>query len=228
MSSKRYENPAVVRVMETYQLTVIPLAFGLLGFVEPCSIGANIIFLGYLQMRERNRMAEAVKFTVTRALFLGFIGLTAGALGQPLRAGTFSYSLLLGVFYVVIGLFALWWGYRGAGMRSLDVGRYLPKDGAVPLGVIFGLSAPACSMPLLLALMGLGALKGAWVGFLSLFIFGLALSAPLLWIARSERAEEKLRRLGGAAMRAPYLPGAVLILVGAVSIWLAWRQLAAT
>ena len=38
--------------MEVYQIVLVPIAFGLLGFVEPCSIGANIIFLGYLQVTQ--------------------------------------------------------------------------------------------------------------------------------------------------------------------------------
>ncbi len=213
--------------MEFYQITLVPIAFGLLGFIEPCSIGANIIFLGYLQSRDRGKIFEAVKFTVTRALFLGLIGLAAGVLGQSLQTGTYSYSMILGFLYVFLGFLALWWGYRGTGLASLDLGRYFPKGGAVPLGVIFGLSAPACSLPLLLALVGLGAMKGAWVGFLTLFLFGLALSAPLLWIARSERADEILRRLGRVPMKAPYLPGSVLIIVGLITASTAWRQLVA-
>ena len=213
--------------MEIYQLILVPIAFGLLGFVEPCSIGANILFLGYLQTRERSKFLEAVKFTITRAIFLGLIGLAAGLMGQTLRIGTYSYSMILGFLYVLLGLFGLWWGYRGMGLGPLDLGRYFPKGGAVPLGVIFGLSAPACSFPLLLALVGLGVLKGAWVGFLTLFLFGLALSAPLLWIARSERADDILRRLGRIPLKAPYLPGLVLIFVGFITAFIAWRQLVA-
>ncbi len=211
--------------MELYQITLVPIAFGLLGFVEPCSIGANILFLGYLQAKERGKVLEAVKFTVTRALFLGLIGLAAGVMGQSLRMGTYSYSIILGFLYILLGILASWWGYRGMGLASLDLGRCFPRGGAVPLGVIFGLSAPACSLPLLLALVGLGVMKGAWVGFLTLFLFGLALSAPLLWIARSQRADEILRRLGKVALKIPYLPGLVLIFVGVITVLIAWRQL---
>lgn len=212
--------------MDVYQITLVPIAFGLLGFIEPCSIGANIIFLGYLQGRKKAKLFEAIRFTITRALFLGLIGLAAGVLGQSLRIGTYSYSMILGVLYTFTGSLALWWCYRGMGLISLDLGRHLPRGGSVPLGVVFGLSAPACSLPLLLALVGLGALHGAWVGFLTLFLFGLALSAPLLWIACSERADQILRRLGKVAVRAPYLPGLVLIVVGVVTILIAWGQLA--
>lgn len=211
--------------MEVYQITLIPIAFGLLGFVEPCSIGANMIFLGYLQARKAGKIFEAIKFTVTRALFLGLIGLLVGVVGQPMRTGTYSYSLLLGVGYVVLGLLGLWWSYRGTGLASLDLGRYLPKEGAFPLGVIFGLTAPACSLPLFLALLGLGAIEGAWVGFVSLFLFGLALSAPLVLIARSEKAEEILRSLGRKATKVSYLAGLLLISVGVITILIAWRQL---
>jgi cytochrome c-type biogenesis protein len=213
--------------MEFYQIILVPVAFGLLGFVEPCSIGANIIFLGYLQARKAGKILEAIKFTITRALFLGLIGLLVGVVGQPMRTGTYSYSLLLGATYVFLGILGLWWSYRGTGLASLDLGRYLPREGALPLGVIFGLTAPACSLPLFLALLGLGAIEGAWVGFVSLFLFGLALSAPLVLIARSEKAEEILRSLGTKATKVPYLAVLGLISVGAITIVIAWRQLQA-
>ena len=166
-----------------------------------------------------------MKFTITRALFLGLIGLVIGLAGQSLRIGAYSYSLLLGVFYVALGFVGFFWRYRGSGLGALDLGRYFPREGAVPLGVIFGLSAPACSLPLFLALIGLGALEGAAIGFLSLLLFGLALSAPLLWIARSARADEALRRLGKLTSRIPYLSESVLILVSAVTILISWKQL---
>jgi len=211
--------------MEWYQIIVVPIAFGLVGFVEPCSIGANIIFLGYLESRGSSRILDAVKFTITRALFLGLIGLAVGIAGQSLMIGAYSYSLLLGIFYVALGFVGMFWRYRGSGLGSLDLGRCLPKEGAVPLGVVFGLSAPACSLPLFLALIGLGAMEGAAIGFLTLFLFGLALSAPLLWIARSVRADEALRRLGKLTSKIPYLSESVLILVGAVTMLISWTQL---
>ncbi len=212
--------------MEWYQVIFVPIAFGLLGFLEPCSIGANIIFLGYLESRSGSKTLEAVKFTLTRAVFLGLIGLAAGIVGQSLRAGAYSYSLVLGIGYVALGLVGMYWRYRGSGPGSLDLGRHFPKDGSIPLGVIFGMSAPACSLPLFLALIGLGAIKGASIGFLTLFLFGLGLSAPLLWIARSEKADEALRRLGRLASRIPYLAEFALILVGGVTILISWKQLA--
>lgn len=211
--------------MEWYQLILVPIAFGLIGFIEPCSIGANIIFLGYLKTRESAKVLEAVKFTITRAFFLASVGLAVGILGQSLRIGAYSYSLILGVLYVALGLLGFVLGYWGKGLASVDLGRYFPKESAVPLGVIFGLSAPACSLPLFLALIGLGAIKGAWIGFLTLFLFGLALSAPLVWIAGSQRADEILRWLGRVAFRLPYLAEFVLIFVGAVTILIAWWQL---
>ncbi len=212
--------------MELYQIILVPIAFGLLGFVEPCSIGANIIFLGYLDSRGSSRILEAVKFTLTRALFLGLIGLAVGILGQSLRIGAYSWSLALGILYVALGFIGVFQRYRGSGLGSLDLGRYLPKEGAIPLGVVFGLSAPACSLPLFLALIGFGTIKGAGIGFLTLFLFGLALSAPLLWIARSKKADEALRRLGRLAGRIPYLSESVLIFVGGVTILISWKQLA--
>lgn len=211
--------------MELYQIILVPIAFGLLGFVEPCSIGANIIFLGYLESRGGSKTLETIKFMIARALFLGLIGLAVGIVGQSLRLGAYSYSLGLGVLYLALGFAGVFSRYRGSALGSLDVGRCFPKEGAVPLGVIFGMSAPACSLPLFLALIGLGAVKGAAIGFLTLFLFGLGLSAPLLWIARSEKADQALRQLGRVGARISYLPESVLIFLGGITILISWRQL---
>jgi hypothetical protein len=76
-----------------------------------------------------------------------------------------------------------------------------------------------------LALLGLGVIEGAWVGFVSLFLFGLALSAPLVLISRSEKAEEILRSLGTKAAKVPYVAALMLISVGVITILIAWRQI---
>ena len=61
-----------------------PIGLGLLGFVEPCSLGANAVFLSYVvPLSGWRRVAEALTFTVSRGVFLGLIGAVAGAAGGP-------------------------------------------------------------------------------------------------------------------------------------------------
>jgi cytochrome c-type biogenesis protein len=63
-------------------LLVRPAALGLLGFIEPCSIGSSLIFVKYLERKEAARkLAETILFAATRALFIGALGVLATLLG---------------------------------------------------------------------------------------------------------------------------------------------------
>ena len=53
-------------------LVALPIGLGLLGFVEPCSMGANLVFVKYLERRSRrSKIAAALIFAATRGGFLG-------------------------------------------------------------------------------------------------------------------------------------------------------------
>lgn len=67
------------------EISLLALAFGLglLGFIEPCSIGANGIFLGSLREKDRRtRLLETIKFTLTRSLTLALFRLGIALLGS--------------------------------------------------------------------------------------------------------------------------------------------------
>ena len=105
----------------------------------------------------------------------------------------------------------------------VSLGRLLPerKDLSLGMGLLFGLNLPACAYPLMLALLGGSAASGPLWGFAMLFVFGLALSLPLIPLALSERTAKlfgRLTRLGGAT---PYLVGVVLIAVAAYVLYTA-------
>lgn len=47
-----------------------PIGLGLIGFLEPCSLGANAIFLGYVApLSGWRRVSEALIFTLSRGGF---------------------------------------------------------------------------------------------------------------------------------------------------------------
>lgn len=61
---------------------VVPLGLGLLGFVEPCTVGSSLIFVKYLQNKSAAAVGiETVVFTVTRALLIGALGAIAALAG---------------------------------------------------------------------------------------------------------------------------------------------------
>lgn len=67
------------------ELYFVALAFGLglLGFVEPCSVGAHGIFLSYLREKGRAaRLRETVKFALVRSTALGVFGVGTALLGN--------------------------------------------------------------------------------------------------------------------------------------------------
>jgi cytochrome c-type biogenesis protein len=53
--------------LDIWGLLVLPLGFGLIGFVTPCSLGVNIVLLGYMAGRNRRqRLLITSSFTLVR------------------------------------------------------------------------------------------------------------------------------------------------------------------
>ncbi len=211
--------------MDGLSLLVLAIGLGLLGFVEPCSIGANMVFLGHLREKGKGtRLRETAKFALSRSVVLGLFGLSISFLGSSVFAAQKGFWLLLGLLYLALGVAVILnarfrWGMFG----RVSLRRLLPEreDRSLGLGLLFGLNLPACAYPLMLALLGPGAVSGVLSGFATLFVFGLALSLPLVPLAFSERTAKlvgRLSRLGGAT---PYVIGVVFLLLAAYVLYTA-------
>jgi cytochrome c-type biogenesis protein len=206
-------------------LLVVPAALGLVGFIEPCSIGSSLIFIKYLERKVAARkLAETVLFAATRAVFIGALGILAVLLGTAFLGLQKGAWILLGAVYLVIGaLYAT--GRARLLMQSIGprLGRLSGARGSVGLGMLFGLNIPACAAPLLLILLGAAAAGGATGttvlgGFVSLAVFGLALSLPLVLAVLFAPARAALDLLAGLSGRMPFWTGLVLIALGLWSI----------
>lgn len=101
------------------------------------------------------------------------------------------------------------------------MGRFLPRHHTLGMGVLFGLNLPACAYPLLLALLGRSVASGVAWGFVALFVFGLALSLPLLPLALSGRTEKVFARLSRFSAVTPYLIGLSLLAISAYVLYTA-------
>lgn len=207
-------------------LIVLPVAFGLFGFVEPCSIGATLIFIKVMEDESAARkLAQVTAFALTRAVFIGILGAIAAIVGAAFFGFQKAAWLLLGAVYAALG-FAYLSGKVGWMMRSIGPGlaRISSVRGSAALGLIFGLNIPACATPLLLALLGTSAAGGARgasavQGFVALGLFGFALSLPLLVAVLFAPARRALDWLAALSGRLPVWTGILLIALGAWSVW---------
>jgi len=210
---------------EPWSLFVLPLGLGLFGFVEPCSLGSTLLFVKVLEDKGRAaKIAETMIFALTRGLVIGALGVAAVLLGSafaPLQKGVW---VGLGLAYAVLGMLLLA-GYGARVMVPLGVSlsRLGGRRASAGLGALFGLNIPACAAPLLAVLLGTAAAGGASggtlaAGFVSLAVFGLALSLPLVVAVLFEPARAWLERLARWGSRYPRWAGLVLLLLGAWSI----------
>lgn len=213
--------------LDLVNLLVLPLALGLFGFIEPCSIGASLLFIKSVEGRSASaKVAQAAVFTLTRALFIGLLGLLAAFVGGAFIGLQKAGWVALGGLYAALGLVYLA-GKAGGLMRTLGpgLGRLSGVRGAAALAVLFGLNIPACAAPLLFAVLGAAAVGGAAgaaqaaKGFVSLAVFGLALSLPLALALLWDPARRALDRLSAWSTRAPALIGLLLVVLGLWSIY---------
>jgi cytochrome c-type biogenesis protein len=205
-----------------WNLVGLALALGLLGFIEPCTVGSSLLFVKYLEDRDRAaKVRTTLAFAATRSVFLGALGVGAALLGSAFLGLQRGFWILLGALYVALGGVYLA-GRQRFLLRTLGpaLTRVDETRGAAALGVIFGLNVPACTAPLLAAVLTatFGA-AAAIQGFASLALFGLALSLPLVAAVFSARGSRWLDRIAGLSRRAPFWTGIVFVVLGIWSVY---------
>jgi cytochrome c-type biogenesis protein len=211
-------------------LLILAVGLGLLGFIEPCSVGAHLLFLKLIEGRPRAaKLRQVAIFASIRALFIGSLGALAALLGQSLFALQRGGWLALGVLYTALGVLYLT-GKATLLMRRLGpaVSRLSDGRASATLGLLFGLNIPACAAPLLLAILGAVAIEGGTLGaplvqgFAILATFGLALSLPVAVLVVWHWAAIRLDRIMARAGALPIVTGLVLLALGLWSIYFAW------
>ena len=189
----------------------------------PCSIGSSLVFVKYLEGKSSvAKLTETILFAVTRAAFIGLLGVLAVVIGSVFLDLQRSAWLVLGAVYVALGLL-LATGHARALMVTVGPGlkRLSGRGGSAGLGLLFGLNIPACAAPLLFALLaGAAASEGAsaLTGFVALAVFGFALSLPLVAVVLIPGARGLLDRFAALSGRYPIAAGLVLVALGVWSI----------
>ncbi len=209
-------------------VVLLSVGLGLLGSIEPCSLGSTLIIVKHLEGKSAaSKLAQVSMFAGTRATFIGLLGMLAVVLGTAFVGLQRGAWIALGMIYVLLGLL-----YVAGKARVLMVAvgpnlvRLSNLHRSASLGVLFGLNVPACAAPLVLALLSAVAAGGATGGtlargFVSLALFGFALSLPLVIAVLFEPARRAIDWLGGLSRRLPVWTGVLLIALGVWSIWFA-------
>jgi len=173
-------------------LVLLPVGLGLLGFIEPCTIGGHILFPDTQNERSRREKIRALlTFVDARSLITGLFGALVAFLGPNLIGAQTGAWLLFGVIYLIVGL-ALLLGKGGLIKHKVDLAPASWRRAKSPfvLGLAFGLNIPACAAPILFGLLGLAATVGTVAtGFAMMFFFGLFLSSPLAVFAAVPRLQ---------------------------------------
>lgn len=203
-----------------YDLFLIPILFGLVGFLEPCSLGINLIFLHRIQKFDRvKRISESLVFSFVRGFFLAVVGLGAAFIGSKFITIQSSLFVILGIVYILLGILIIINKYKPIFTTDINFGRYFQRRGTVALGVIFGLIIPACAIGFVIALIGKALIVGNLLeGFISLFVFGVTLSFPLVIISYFRKSAQAMQIIAHKTRKVPWLAGAILIVVGVLTI----------
>lgn len=205
-------------------LLFIPLVFGLVGAITPCALGINAVFLSSVTGKPRPRRTwEWLLFALSRAVMLTVLGLAFGLLGQAIGGFVLGYQrliawglIVLGVLFILSRFWRVPWPYLSLAGNRAPTG----NGSALALGAVFGLDIPACTSPLVLALLAQTVLVGDWLfGAISLFVFGVGMSLPLLPITMAAGADRWLVGVSQRYKTPFYLTaGGLLILLGAAEL----------
>lgn len=206
----------------TDQSILLALGLGLLGFVEPCTIGAHMLFLSAQQGRRlRQRLMAALVFLLARLIVMGGFGGLIVLLGQRLIGVQTGMWLVFGAIYLGLGTAIIAGGDRGLRRRvRFAPDRWKFADAPLLQGAAFGLNIPACAAPILFGLIGTATVSGsAATGVLMMSVFAIALSLPLIPLSVAPGLSGGLDRVANWLRPRRWLLGAVFIGLGLWSIW---------
>lgn len=209
--------------MENFgQMLLLAIGLGFLGFIEPCTIGAHILFLVSQRARPLGqRLMSALIFLFARIVVMGGFGGMIVVIGQRLIDVQTGAWLIFGAIYLCLGT-AILAGWDKSMRHRIGL---VPKGwnaAGNPLlqGLAFGLNIPACAAPILFGLMGTATASGsATTGFLMMAVFALALSLPLLPLSVMPGLAIPLDRFADWLRPRRWLLGAIFVALGIWSIW---------
>jgi len=201
---------------------LLPVGLGLLGFIEPCTIGTHLLFMGTQQSRSiHEKIAAVLIFMSSRIMVMGLIGALMASAGQFLIDVQTKVWLVFGSVYLIIGLSYLV-GQISSLKKQVNLApiAWKQSNNPVVLGLVFGLNIPACAAPIMFGLLSFTATVGTFVsGFLMMGLFALALTFPLILFLAIPHLALRLEVLGQKMKQTRWLIGGIFIVLGIWSVW---------
>lgn len=194
-------------------------AAGIVGGITPCTLPTAVLVIGYVGGYDRNSKLRGFLLSLSFVLGLSLTLAAAGAFVSVLG------SLFLGsnVLWYAAAFIAILMGANLLGLFSIPTFNMNPAGvkkgsgllGAFLLGIPFAVIASPCTTPITATVLAFAAAKGsAWFGFISLFVFALGRSIPLLLAGTFTSVLKNTSKLGKTAVIIQKISGGILILLG--------------
>ena len=213
--------------MDIVATFALAAGLGLLGFVEPCTVGSTaVLFRSAAELDWERRLRFATAYVTVRTVLTGLLGIAAVLVGSLFIGFQKAMWIGLGVLYVGIGAIYIAGYSKRLGFRLASIpGSGAERKNAMLLGALFSLNIPACAAPLQGLLIGSAAAsaRSPAIGFALLAVFGLAISLPVAAGLLVPALQRPILSLARWSDRVPVATGALLALVGGWSILLALR-----
>ena len=190
-------------------LLALATLLGLLAFFEPCTIATNTLYAVRANRADRQTCCQGLLVVwFTRGLLLCglFTGVTA--LTTPPNWGPWLPSIILSVMAVVyiVSRFVY------LPIPHLEFHRLIPGGQRLPDGVRLGLTLPACTLPLVLVVLGF-AMTVDSLAFAALagWLFATLFTLPMVFAALRGIHQDGQQLLSRAAKGSPWLTAALLL-----------------
>lgn len=217
------------QALEDSSALVLPLVFigGAATGLNPCVYPTIPVIIGYISGQKSQTklrgLGLALTFVLGLALTYVIMGATVGFLGSVLGLSRSAWMYIVAAVCVLVGL-------NMAGLLPLNFSTLAPAQsrwsqmsgflGALMLGILFGLVASPCAMPMLTLILALIASKGQVAyGSMLMFLYALGHGLPLVIIGAVTGALTALERFSKYSVAFQRLGGWLLIGVGAYLIW---------
>ena len=197
--------------------------------LNPCVYPTIPVIIGYISgQKDQTKLrglALALTFVLGLAITYVLLGAFASFVGSVLGIQKSGWMYIVAAVCILVGV-------NMAGLIPLNFATWAPAQskwahmsgfaGALVLGMLFGLVASPCAMPILTLILALVASKGQVLyGSTLLFLYAIGHGLPLIIIGTVAGALTTLEGFTKYSVTIQRVGGWLLILVGGYFIWIA-------
>jgi len=169
-------------------LILIALIAGFISFASPCTLPILPAYIAYMfKSSKKNIKSMTFAFFLGLSVVFSLLGMSATALGNFLKSNLTFFSQIAGVGIMLFGLYILIGkGFKGFQVPTTYMGSFL-------FGAALAISWTPCVGPILVAVLLMASTaSSAYTGGILLFVYGLGLALPLVFVSMYlEKINEK-------------------------------------